>query len=75
MNNNVLRVDVLPKIGSGLIDSRAISTKKTLPKEIEIDVKTIRTSLGYTIQGDLTEEERENAAKDLFSIRHRTPLP
>ena len=67
MNNNVLRVDVLPKIGSGLIDSRAISTKKTLPKEIEIDVKTIRTSLGYTIQGDLTEEERENAAKDLFS--------
>jgi len=67
MNNNVLRVDVLPKIGSGLIDSRAISTKKILPKEIEIDVKTIRTSLGYTIQGDLTEEERENAAKDLFS--------
>ena len=67
MNNNVLRVDVLPKIGSGLIDSRAISTKKTLPKEIEIDVKTIRTSLGYTIQGDLTEEEIENAAKDLFS--------
>ena len=67
MNNNVLRVDVLPKIGSGLIDSRAISTKKILPKEIEINVKTIRTSLGYTIQGDLTEEERENAAKDLFS--------
>ena len=67
MNNNVLRVDVLPRIGSGLIDSRAISTKKILPKEIEINVKEIRTSLGYTIQGDLTEEERENAAKNLFS--------
>lgn len=67
MNNNVLRVDVLPRIGSGLIDSRAISTKKILPKEIEINVKEIRTSLGYTIQGDLAKEERENAAKDLFS--------
>ena len=67
MNNNVLRVDVLPRIGSGLIDSRAISTRKILPKEIEINVKTIRTSLGYTIQGDLSEEERKNAAKDLFS--------
>jgi len=67
MNNNVLRVDVLPRIGSGLIDSRAISTKKIIPKEIEINVKTIRTSLGYTIQGDLNQEERENAAIDLFS--------
>ncbi len=67
MNNNVLRVDVLPRIGSGLIDSRAISTKKIIPKEIEINVKTIRTSLGYTIQGELNQEERENAAIDLFS--------
>ena len=67
MNNNVSRVDVLPRIGSGLIDSRAISTKKILPEEIEINVETIRTSLGYTIQGDLTEEEREIAATDLFS--------
>lgn len=75
MNNNVSRVDVLPRIGSGLIDSRAISTKKILPEEIEINVETIRTSLGYTIQGDLTEEEREIAATDLFSdpiIEHRS---
>ncbi|MFL2953280.1 MAG: phosphoribosylformylglycinamidine synthase [Euryarchaeota archaeon TMED192] len=67
MNNNVLRVDVLPRTGSGLIDSRALSTKKILPKEIEINVKTIRTSLGYTVKADLTEQERGNAAKDLFS--------
>ncbi|MBP04415.1 MAG: phosphoribosylformylglycinamidine synthase [Euryarchaeota archaeon] len=67
MNNNVSRVDVLPRTGSGLIDSRAISTKKILPEDIEINVETIRTSLGYTIQGDLTEEERQIAATDLFS--------
>ena len=67
MNNNVLRVDVLPRIGSGLTDSRAISTKKIIPREIEAHVKTIRTSLGYTIQGDFNQEERSNAAMDLFS--------
>ena len=67
MNNNVLRVDVLPRLGSGLIDSRAVSTKKILPREIEINVENIRTSLGYTIQSDLSKEERENAAVNLFS--------
>ena len=67
MNNNVLRVDVLPRLGSGLIDSRAISTKKILPREIETKVVNIRTSLGYTVQGDLSKEDRENAAVNLFS--------
>ena len=66
-NSPILRVDVLPILGSGLVDSRANALMSTLPKPLAGQIAAIRTSLGYSIKGDFSEEEATHAATNLFS--------
>ena len=66
-NLPILRVDVLPILGSGLVDSRANALMSTLPKPLAGRIAAIRTSLGYSIKGDFSEEEATYAATNLFS--------
>ena len=66
-NPRILRVDVLPIPGSGLVDSRANALINSLPKPLAGQIAATRTSLGYTIKGDFTEQEATHAATNLFS--------
>ena len=66
-NPRILRVDVLPIPGSGLVDSRANALINSLPKPLAGQIAATRTSLGYTIKGNFTEEEATYAATNLFS--------
>jgi len=67
MSERILRVDVTPVIKSGMIDTRARSVAKIIPVRIRKKISNLRTSLGYTIKGDFSEEQAEHAAKVLFS--------
>lgn len=66
-NRRILRVDVLPILGSGLVDSRANALISSLPRPLASQIAATRTSLGYTIKGDFSEVEATHAATNLFS--------
>ena len=65
-NSRILRVDVLPILGSGMVDSRANALMSSLPKPLAGQIAATRTSLGYSIRGDFSEEEATHAATNLF---------
>ncbi len=65
--SGILRIDVLPILGSGLVDSRANALMKALPEALESRITAMRTSLGYSIKGEYSEGEAKQLATDLFS--------
>ena len=50
-----------------MVDSRANALINSLPKPLAGQIAATRTSLGYTIKGDFTEQEATHAATNLFS--------
>ena len=67
--SGILRIDVLPILGSGLVDSRANALMKALPEALESRITAMRTSLGYSIKGEYSEAEAKQLATDLFPIQ------
>ncbi len=57
----------MPRIGDGLIDARAESIRRQLAIDHSLIVGEIRSTLGYLVKGDLTDDEKSQAAIDLFS--------
>ena len=46
-------VEVLPRIGKGLIDSRGESIRRQLMTDHDIVVAKVRSTLGYLVKGEL----------------------
>lgn len=67
--SGILRIDVLPILGSGLVDSRANALMKALPEPLGSRITAMRTSLGYSIKGEYSEGEAKQLATDLFPIQ------
>ena len=63
----VHRFEVLPKVGNGLIDSRGESIRRQLETDHSISIGCIRSTLGYLVKGNFTQEEKTHAASTLFS--------
>ena len=63
----VHRFEVLPKVGNGLIDSRGESIRRPLETDHSISIGCIRSTLGYLVKGNFTEDEKNHAARTLFS--------
>ena len=60
-------VEVLPQVGGGLIDARGASVKHQLATDYNVLISDVRSSLGYLIKGQFSDEELELAKSDLFS--------
>ena len=54
----VHRFEVLPKVGNGLIDSRGESIRRQLETDHSISIGCIRSTLGYLVKGNFTQEEK-----------------
>ena len=65
--STVHRFEVLPKVGNGLIDSRGESIRRQLESDHSVSISCIRSTLGYLVKGNFTPDEKEHAAKNLFS--------
>ncbi len=61
------RIEVLPRIGGAFIDSRGESIQRQLSKDHGVVIGTVRSTLGYLIEGESNTEHLEQAAHDLFS--------
>ena len=60
-------VEVLPRIGEGLIDSRGESIRRQLMTDHNIEVAKVRSTLGYLVKGELDTTSLNRAADELFS--------
>jgi len=60
-------VEVLPRIGEGLIDSRGESIRRQLMTDHDIEVTQVRSTQGYLVKGELGNESLNRAANELFS--------
>ena len=60
-------VEVLPRIGEGLIDSRGESIRRQLMTDHNIEVAKVRSTLGYLVKGKLDTTSLNRAADELFS--------
>ena len=60
-------IDVLPKTGGGMIDSRGESVRRQLMGNHNISTQEVRSTLGYLVKGDFTPEELQRATTELFS--------
>ncbi len=60
-------VEVLPRIGKGLIDSRGESIRRQLMTDHDIMVTEVRSTLGYLVKGELDTTSLNRAADELFS--------
>ena len=60
-------VEVLPRIGEGLIDSRGESIRRQLMTDHDIEVTQVRSTQGYLVKCELGNESLNRAANELFS--------
>ena len=61
------RFEILPNVGEGLIDSRGESIRRQLESDHSVTIGSVRSTLGYLVKGDFTEDEKNRAATELFS--------
>ena len=61
------RIEVLPRVGGAFIDSRGQSIQRQLSKDHDVIIDTVRSTLGYLIEGESNDDALVQAAHDLFS--------
>ena len=61
------RFEILPNVGDGLIDSRGESIRRQLESDHSLQSDQVRSTLGYLVKADFTENEKNRAATELFS--------
>ena len=67
MAARVHTIEVLPKTGNGMIDSRGESILRQLFGDHNLIITEIRSTLGYLVKGDLRPSELSRATTELFS--------
>jgi len=60
-------IEVLPKTGEGMIDSRGEAIRRQLSNDHGIMIDQVRSTLGYLIKGDFSDDELVRATRELFS--------
>ncbi|MEC7543969.1 MAG: AIR synthase related protein, partial [Candidatus Thermoplasmatota archaeon] len=61
------RFEILPNVGDGLIDSRGESIRRQLESDHSVSIRSVRSTLGYLVKAQFTENEKNRAATELFS--------
>ncbi len=60
-------IEVLPRVGGGLIDARGAAVLRQLVTDHGIGIGSVRSTLGYLVRGEFTESELTRMKIDLFS--------
>ncbi len=60
-------IEVLPKTGEGMIDSRGEAIRRQLSNDHGIMIDQVRSTLGYLIKAHFSDDELVRATRELFS--------
>ncbi|MAT48552.1 MAG: phosphoribosylformylglycinamidine synthase [Euryarchaeota archaeon] len=61
------RIEVTPKVGGGLRDVRGDTIKSQLKTDYDLEIKEVRSIMGYQINSPLTDNELSKLVDDLFT--------